>query len=306
MDLRQLQAFYLVGKHGNLAKAGSYLQLTPPAISIQLKKLETELQVKLFEHRPNKLVLTDKGRVLVREVKSVFDALSKMQAALGGKSDGYEETISIAFGRHRARAFAPQIAAFKKKYPRLRISIHSKTSSEVIAMLLAGDLDLGISSLPRVPRGIQKRKLLDNKLYLIFSHSNSLKKTRSISLTEVAEHPIILHPRGVMTRKVIDAGFAAAGIDLENILEVGHCESIIEFVRVGLGVGFVHGTCLPTLDRRNIGWHDMTEHFDRTELSLVYRKSSTLKPLHRALLDALAQSAKEMLLFPRRTQVSNK
>jgi DNA-binding transcriptional LysR family regulator len=138
MDLRQLRAFYLVGKYGNLAKAGNYLQLTPPAISIQLKKLENELQVRLFEHRPNKLILTDKGRVLLREIKNVFDALNQMQVALGGKSDAYEETIAIAFGRQRARAFAPQIAAFKKKYPRLKISIHSKTSSEAIAMLLDG------------------------------------------------------------------------------------------------------------------------------------------------------------------------
>jgi hypothetical protein len=106
---------------------------------------------------------------------------------------------------------------------------------------------------------------------------------------------------GTKRSKIIDAGFAAQGIDLEKILEVGHCESIIEFVRVGLGVGFVHGTCLPTLDRRNIGWHDMTEHFERMELSLVYRKSSALKPMHRALLENLTQSAKEMLLLPPRT-----
>ncbi len=301
MDLKQLQAFYLVGKHGNLAKAGNYLQLTPPAISIQLKKLESELKVRLFEHQPNKLVLTDKGRVLVREVKNVFDAVTKMQVALGTKEDGYEETITIAFGRHRARVFAPQIAAFKKKYPRLRISIHSKTSSEALSMLLEGDLDLGISSLPRVPRGIQKRMLLDNKLHLIFSKTNALANKRSISLAQVAEQSVVLHPRGVTTRKIIDAGFAAQGLDLENILEVGHCESIIEFVRVGLGVGFVHGTCLPTLDRRNIGWHDMTEHFERMELSLVYRRSSVLKPMHRALLENLTQSAKKMLLLPPRT-----
>jgi DNA-binding transcriptional LysR family regulator len=274
--------------------------LTPPAISIQLKKLENELKVRLFEHRPNKLVLTDKGRVLVREVKNVFDALSKMRVALGAKGDGYEETIAIAFGRNRARAFAPQIAAFKKQYPRLRISIHSKTSSEAIAMLIEGGLDLGISSLPRVPRGIQKRKLLDNKLHLIFSKTNALANKRSISLAQVADQPVVLHPRGVTTRKIIDAGFAAQGIDLENILEVGHCESIIEFVRVGLGVGFVHGTCLPTLDRRNIGWYDMTELFEHMELSLIYRKSSALKPMHRVLLETLTQSAKEMLLLPPR------
>jgi DNA-binding transcriptional LysR family regulator len=237
----------------------------------------------------------------VREVKNVFDAVAKMQAALGGKSNEYEETIAIAFGRHRARVFAPQIAAFKKKYPRLKISIHSKTSSEAITMLLGGDLHLGISSLPRVPRGIEKRKLLDNKLYLILPQTNLLIKRRSISLAEVAEQPVVLHPRGVTTRKVIDAGFAAEGIDLENILEVGHCESIIEFVRLGLGVGFVHGTCLPTLDRQNISWYDMTEHFERLELSLVYRKSVVLKPQHRALLEALAQSARKMLILPSRS-----
>jgi len=295
MDLKQLKTVHLVSKYGSLAKAGNYLELTPSAISIQLKQLENELEVKIFEHRPNKLILTDKGRILVREIKDVFDAVAKMQAAVAEQKDDYDEKIAIAFGRHRARAFAPQIAAFKKTHPRLKISIHSKTSSEAISLLLDGDLDLGISSLPRVPRGIHKKKLLDNKMYLIFSPAHPLSKQRRISLADVADYSLILHPRGVNTRQVIDSAFAAQRIDLQNILEVGHCESIIEFVRVGLGVGFVHGTCLPTLDRRNIRWYDMTEHFGRMELSVIYRKSAALKPSHRALLEALASSATGML-----------
>jgi DNA-binding transcriptional LysR family regulator len=290
MNLSQLRAFYLVGKHGSLVKAANYLKLTSPAISIQLKKLEAELMVKIFERYPNKLGLTEKGRVLLREVNHVFEALTRIEQAAAEKPNGYSEKIAIAFGRQRARIFAPHIAAFSRKNPHLKISIHSKTSAEAISMLLAGDLDVGISSLSKVPRGIQKRKLLDNKLYLIFPSTHPLAKKRTITLSDLQANPLILHPSGVTTRRVIDSGFAAHGIDIENVMEVGHCESIIEFVRLKLGVGFVHGICLPTLQQKNIRWYDMTNEFERLELSLIYKKSSMLKPSHRAFIDSLVHS----------------
>lgn len=289
MNFSQLRAFYLVGKHGSLAKAANYLKLTPAAISLQLKKLEGELLVKIFEHSSNKLLLTDKGRILMKETNHVFDALAKLQKALADGPNTYKEKISIAFGRHRARIFAAPIAAFSQKHPDVRISVYSKTSAEAISMLTAGDLDIGISSLPKVPRGIQRRKLLDNKLYLIFPSRHELAKKRAISLRDLPVYPLILHPNGETTRKVIDSGFSAIGIEIENVLEVGHCESIIEFVRLGLGVGFVHGMCLPTLRRENIKWCDMTKEFERLELSLIYKKSSTVKPSHRALINALTR-----------------
>lgn len=290
MELKQLQAFYLVGRYGSLGKAANYLKLTPSAISIQLKKLEAELMVKIFDRRPNKLALTEKGRVLLREVRNVLDALTHMRESIGETGNSYGEKIAIAFGRNRARTFAPQIAAFKQKNPRLQISIHSKTSTEAIAMLLEGTLDLAISSLRKVPRGIQKRKLLDNKLYLIFHRRHILSGKPIISLADVAVYPMVLHPRGVTTRQIIETGFAAQGIDLQNILEVGHCESIVEFVRLGLGVGFVHGICLPNLRQKNIKRYDMTEAFERLELSVIHRKTVALKASQEALLEALIRS----------------
>jgi DNA-binding transcriptional LysR family regulator len=289
MNLTQLRAFHFVGKYGSVTKAANHLKLTPAAISLQLKGLEGELLVKIFDRAPNRLSLTDKGRTLLKATNHVFDALGKMQQAAAEQASIQTERIAIAFGRHRARIFAAPIAAFSQTHPHVRISIYSKTSAEAISMLKAGDLDLGIISLPKVPRGVQKRKLLQNKLFLIFPSQHPLGRKRTIKLTDVSLYPLILHPSGETTRNVIDSAFSSKGIDLDNVLEVGHCESIIEFVRRGLGVGFVHGMCWPTLEHENIKSYDMTNDFDRLELSLIYKKSSANKPSQRALIEALTR-----------------
>jgi DNA-binding transcriptional LysR family regulator len=291
MNLTELRSFYLVCKYGSLAKAANFLKLSPAAISLQIKRLESELFAEIFERRPNKLLLTDKGRVLLKEANHVFDAVAKLQEAVAAGPNAYREKISIAFGRHRARIFAAPIAAFSRKHPHVRISVYSKTSAEAISMLVSGDLDIGISSLPKVPRGIQKRKLLDNKLFLIFPSGHPLAKKRAIALDDLPLYPLILHPNEETTRKLIDSSFSARGIEIENVLEVGHCESIVEFVRLGLGVGFVHGMCLPMLPRENIKWYDMTNEFGRLELSLIYKKASMGKLSHRALIEVLTRSS---------------
>jgi DNA-binding transcriptional LysR family regulator len=294
MNLKQLRAFYFVVKYGSLLKAAGYLKLTPAAISLQLKALEAELRATIFDRAPNKLILTEKGRILLREVNNVFDALTRMQEAVKEGPDTYSGKITLAFGRDQERVFAPVIADFSRKHPELKISIYSKTSAEAISLLLNGDLDLGISSLQKVPRGVQKRKLLDNKLYLIFPRTHSLSKKRNISLAAVADYPLIIHPHSATTRQVIDAGFSKRGIGIETILEVGHCESIIDFVRRGLGVGFVHGTCLPGLKQKNIKWCDMTAEFDGLQLSLIYKNSTIFKPAHRALIEAIVSTTKSL------------
>src|SRR6266850_5972681 len=99
MNLNQLRAFYLVGKYGSLIKAADHLKLTPAAISLRLKAFEAELRATVFDRGPNKLILTEKGRILLREATNVFDALTRMQEAVNEGPDAYSGKITLAFGR---------------------------------------------------------------------------------------------------------------------------------------------------------------------------------------------------------------
>jgi DNA-binding transcriptional LysR family regulator len=288
MDLKRLHAFYFVGKYGTVTKAANYLKLTPAAISLQLKKLESELRVKIFERHPNKLALTERGRVLFKEANHVFEAVTRMEEAVSHNSSRYSGKLTIALGSDLPAFFAPRIAAFSQKHPHLRISILSRSSRDTLSLLLAGDVDVGIGSFQKPPPGVQKKRLMDRKVYLAFSSSHALAQKKKISLKDIATSRLILHTSGAATRRLIDSGFAGSGIETDNILEVGTCESILDFVRLGLGVGFVHDTCLPRLPLRNLHLLNMTKQFGTTELSILYKESNSSNAASEALTSTLA------------------
>jgi DNA-binding transcriptional LysR family regulator len=287
IDLKSLRSFYLLSKFGSLDRAAMHLKLTPAAVSIRLKKLEDTLRVKIFEHRPNRLVLTKKGRILLGEVTHVFDAVSRLHEAVADEADQYSGKLTIILGRDLAILFSAKIAAFIKKYPRLHVTILSKSSAEAISLISAGDIDVGISRLPKIPRGLHKRTLIESKLYLIFPAMHPFANQRKISLAKIAQERLILHAIGQVTRQRVDSVFARQGVAIENFVEVGTCEAILNYVRLGVGVGFVHDNCLPVLRETRIRWQEMTAELGTMDVSIIYKKSVAITPACRALIDAL-------------------
>lgn len=285
MDLRNLRAFYFVGKYGSLLKAAAYLKLSSPAISVQLKKLESNLGVKLFERHPNKLILTKRGEVLLNEAARVFDALVRLREVASQDADLHSGKLTIALGSDLPKYFAPRIAAFSHKHPALRITILSRHAGEAIPLLADGTVDVAIGWFAKVPPGIQKLSLLSSKIRLIFPSGHPLSGKRNISLAAVADFRLVLHTGTSPTRRLVESVFHESAIEIDNILEVGTCESIIEYVQLGLGVGFVHDMCLPRKPEK-IGSLDMRE-FAAMEVFLVHKKAAASNPWHRSLIDAL-------------------
>ena len=288
MDFRNLRAFYFVGRYGSLPKAASYLKLTLPAISIQVKKLEEELRVKLFDRHPNKLVLTEKGRVLLEEASRILDSVTKLQQTAAQTTRDATEKLTLALGSDLPKFLAPQIAAFSQKHPLVQLTIISKPS-ETLSLLLAGAVDVAIGWFPQIPRTLQKRTLFNSQLYLIFPTNHPLACKSRLSLERIAAFPLILHSSRAAARRVVDSAFYSSGIEIKNVLEVGTCESITEYVRQGIGIGFVHDICLPKHGAREIQSRNMRRELGTIEVSLVYKQSVAIQPPYRALIESLCR-----------------
>lgn len=286
MDLKKLRAFYVVGEHGSLQKAANYLRLTCPAISVQLKKLERELGVRLFNRQSNKLVLTEQGRVVLNEARHVFEALMAFKEAISVEPQMYSGKLTISLGTDLSKFFAPRIAAFSQNHPGLRITILSRPSAEALSSLLEGAVDVAIGWFPKVPRCIQKRPLLNSTMHLIIPNDHPLSRKKKLSLADIAGTRLILHRGRAAARRLIDSSFHKCGIQIDDILEVEICESIVEFVRLGLGIGFVHAICLPK-QMNLIRSLNMKHEFGTIEISMIYRKSLTSQPSYQAFIDTL-------------------
>jgi LysR family cys regulon transcriptional activator len=286
LDLRNLRAFHFVGKYGSVKKAANYLRLTSPAISVQIKKLERELRVQLFERHPNKLVLTETGILLLKQTGVILDALRSLQDSATRGLHGHSEKLTIAFGSDLPKHFAPRIAAFSHGHPHLRMTILSRYPREALPLLTDGAIDAAIGWFSKVPPDIQKQSLFISKIHLIFPPQHPLAHKKKLSLRDITSYRLILHTSPTPTRKLVDAALYRDGIEVENILEAGTCDTIMEFVELGLGIGFVHDTCLLRQSRK-LQSVDMTADFGSMEVSVIYRKSAASKSLHRSLIRSL-------------------
>jgi LysR family transcriptional regulator, low CO2-responsive transcriptional regulator len=183
----------------------------------------------------------------------------------------------------------PRIAAFSQKHPELRITMLSRPSAEALSLLLEGVVDVAIGWFPKVPRGIQKIRLFSSKMRLVVPYNHPLSRKRTISLPDVARFRIILHTSTAAARRIVDSAFHANGIEMDNSLEVGTCESIIDFVQLGLGIGFVHEICLPA-ERSKIRSIDMRREFGSIDVSIIYKKATASHSSYRMLINALVTS----------------
>src|SRR4051794_11154798 len=135
MDLKRVSTFRIVARYESLRRAADLAGLTVPAVSIQIKKLEQELGAKLFEHYPKKLVLTDKGRIFLKETNRLFEAVDRAKASIAGLDDGYVGNLSVALHTDLSKICAPRIAQFIKAHPKLDVTILTRSSREILELV---------------------------------------------------------------------------------------------------------------------------------------------------------------------------
>jgi DNA-binding transcriptional LysR family regulator len=264
------------------------LKLTPAAVSIQLKKLEQEVGVKLFDRYPNKLVLTAKGRVFANEVKQIFATLDRAVASISQRSGDYPVKISLSLANDASRFFIPRIGSLIQRKPHLRIAILLRSSSETLSLVQSGEIDFGIGRYRKIPAGIQRLRLFDDRILLIFPLENPPPWIHPVRLQELAKCRLFLLTRASTTRKLIDASLMSKNINLDDIIEVSTCQAGIEFVRLGLGVGLFHKICVSAAADKDLGLIDMSKFFGRSEVSLIYRSRMHLSLAHHQVMTALS------------------
>jgi DNA-binding transcriptional LysR family regulator len=291
MDLKQLDTFRSVAKLGSLGRVAEQRGVTLSALSIQIKKLETELGASLFDHKPNRLVLTEKGRTFLREVDRVFEAVTRARTAVVEPTESQSGPVSIALATDAAKFFAPGIAGFVQRHPNLNVSILARPSRETLALVTSGEVDLGVGFFRKVPRGIVRKKICDTDIALVVPRGHPLERVKRPTLEDISAYRVIMRRRSSKTRRIIDAAFARYEVGRPNVLEVARCQSAMDFVELGLGIGLVHGICACAEPHKRLVQMDVSSYFPRTDVALIMRSGAVMSPAHKALIDAVIGSA---------------
>lgn len=233
----QLRAFHFVATYGSFSAAAEKLKISQPAVSEQVKKLEQNYDTLLFSRQNKKITLTDEGRKILLLTKQLFEVEQQIEDYIS--ESGQELAGSIRIIADSASHVLNILAAFRKKYPKVKVILRSGNSEEVENALRSFNSEIGImpNSSKKLDIGI---KFLGSSKIIAFGEPEYLDTGKKIlKMADLAKLPIIFREKGSNTRKIIEKEAKIQGVHLKPIIEVEGREAMRELVASGAGIGFV-------------------------------------------------------------------
>ena len=151
MDFTQLQGFVQVAQEGSFTRAAEKLYLTQPALSLQIKALETELGMPLFERRNRQVYLTEAGRMVLERAQEILSKVEQIREQVAAYQGMQRGRVQIGTSDTTCLYVLPALVqTFRSQFPNIDIHLTNKPSGEVASLLKDGVVDFGIVTLPLV------------------------------------------------------------------------------------------------------------------------------------------------------------
>jgi DNA-binding transcriptional LysR family regulator len=239
----RLVVFRAVAEQLSFRKAAEELYLTQPAVSLQIKALEEDLNVQLFERSGAHVTLTEAGHILLKfavQANALLDQAEHAIAALSGKHAG---KLALGASTTIAQYVLPRLLGeFRREHPRVHPTLISGNTEHIVDALEKQKIALGFIEGPARRREVKTEPFLEDELVLIGSSAHEWAERDSVGSSEIVSIPLLMRERGSGTRDVIEASIERLGIKrsaLQIAMELDSTEAIKSAVEAGLGFGFV-------------------------------------------------------------------
>jgi len=241
MNLNQLRAFFLAARERSITKAAESLYVTQPAVTMQIKSLEQDLEVKLFRKYGKNLELTEAGTVLFGYAEKIFEIVEEMEYVLKGHAASTHGSLTIGTTRSFARHLMPGLLSrFQKRYPKVKVILKVGSSQEIVDGVLDFVYDVG--TIGRVPYKSRLNVIPYSReeFCLVVSPQHRFAKCEDVSIRKLENEPIIIREEGSGSRYAILSLLTSHGVKPSVLMEAGSVEFIKEYIMKGQGISFLY------------------------------------------------------------------
>jgi len=236
----RLKVFRTVAEHLNFRKAAEHLFLTQPAVTLQIKALEDDLGVRLFDRAANSVALTPQGTLLLGYATKIATLVSEAEQELGAEDGKVSGELSLGVSTTIAQYVLPRLlGAFLDEHPRVQFSLHSGNTDEVVHLLLESKLSIGLIEGPARDRGIRTEHFMQDELVLVTPRAF---ESNRLSRDQLLASSLLMREHGSGSRHVVETALEKAGLRLKTfkkVMDLDSTETIKSAVEAGLGIGFV-------------------------------------------------------------------
>lgn len=291
MDLRSLEIFMEAAERSSFTKAGEYLGYSQPTVSFQIRQLEQELGVPLFDRIGHTVSLTDAGREALDYAQRICNLSREM--TMGTRQDLPVRGI-IRLGMADSLCdplIARDFCRFRQEYPQITLRVFNAGTGELFRMLDHNEVDLICTMDTRVydtTYVAAEEEAIG--AHFVVSGENPLSRQEKVDLQQLLEQPFLLTEKGMSYRRLMDEKLAAQSLEVRPVLETARADLICDLVAQNMGISFlpdyvtqkdVHAGKLVRLQ---------LEDFTVTVWKqILYRRDKWLSPQMKALIRYLSQ-----------------
>ena len=239
LSFRQIDIFRVVAQLESYTRAAEKLHLTQPAVSMQVKQLEEDTGLALFERHGKRMRLTNSGKELLHYANQVLHSYSDMLSAIEDLRDLSSGHLVISVATTATYFITKLLADFTTQHEGITLTLDVTNRQQLLLQLENFEPDLVIMGEPPKGHNLSSERLMENPLVVIASPRHPLAGRQQIKLQEITNERFAVRERGSGTRNAIERHFMSHGVECNSTLEMRSNETIKHSAEAGLGLGIV-------------------------------------------------------------------
>ncbi|MBQ8568039.1 MAG: LysR family transcriptional regulator [Oscillospiraceae bacterium] len=290
MEIRNLRTFLQVAERKSFTQAAHALNYTQSTVSAQIKQLENEIGAQLFERIHHKVILTEKGELLLKHAYKIINILEEINST-DTNSDDCEGIVRFAMAPSVCNfMMGKTYMTFHKMYPNIRVNILEANTEDMLDMLDRNDVDLIFT----VDRHIYNKDYMiisdrPVSMHFVTGKDFDLKGKRSFSIQELSEYPFVLTEKDLSYRRLFDEKLSSLSLDVSPVVEIGNTNLLLELIELGAGISFLPDyVTKKSYEQGNIIYLDVPDFEIDIWRQLIYHKNKWVSPAMKRVVDYCA------------------
>jgi DNA-binding transcriptional LysR family regulator len=293
LDLTTLNLFIAVAEEASLAKAAEREHMVASAISKRLADIEADLNIRLFERKPNGMFLTSAGSAFLRHARLIMRNVAELQAELKDFSVGVRGTIRVLANATAIMCHLPEsLKTFLDHYPKVRVELDESTTYNTLRAIAHNAADIGIYVDVVVPTDLTSFVYRNDRLGILVPTGHALANRASVTFADTVDFNYVGAPKGSSIDTALLHASNALGVSLKTNIRTAGFEAISSLVAAGLGIAVVPHSVAAIYERsKGVTVLKLDERWAERRLMVCIRSVDSLSPAAATFLTHLGLTA---------------
>jgi DNA-binding transcriptional LysR family regulator len=294
-NLRQFQAFVTVARLGSFTRAAKHLHLSQPALTVQIRKLEEAVGVRLFDRSTRMVKLTHIGRELVPALERVLHEIDAVMVNTKELASHIKGNVTIgALPSISSKLIPSTIAEFHQQYPGIVVRLRDAMAKNLMRLLKEEEIDFGIGTMRMPDPEIQFTPLFTDHLGIIFPAGHPLERRRAVTLEYLTAFPLILMDPRSSVRDLVDLAFESIGEVVIPAFEALYMSTALALVKAGLGLTIQPSSAMELASLRGLKFRTIRHPGLTRQIGVIRNARRSLSPSAETFIQMMRTACKSL------------